>query len=115
MNVARMNHACIKFSEGGKNKVMVVGGVTESEAEELRWVKEILIVLATILTAIYTMVQCDEGGGHPGHVHPDLEEGDGATRGGDGHKPYPGQREAGCGGQVRQGEPEEDPPIQGKW
>ena len=37
MNVARMNHACIKFSEGGKNKVMVVGGVTESEAEEFRW------------------------------------------------------------------------------
>ena len=37
MNVARMNHACIKFSEGGKNKVMVLGGVTESEAEEFRW------------------------------------------------------------------------------
>ena len=108
MNVARMNHACIKFSEGGKNKVMVVGGVTESAAEEFR-------CFSNFITAIYTMVQCDEGGGHPGHVHPDLEEGDGATRGGDGHKPYPGQREAGCGGPLRQGEPEEDPPIQGKW
>ena len=37
MNVARMNHACIRFYEGGKTKVMVVGGVTESEAEEFRW------------------------------------------------------------------------------
>ena len=37
MNVARMNHACIKFNEGGKNKIMVVGGVTESEAEEFRF------------------------------------------------------------------------------
>ena len=32
-----MNHACIRFYEGGKTKVMVVGGVTESEAEEFRW------------------------------------------------------------------------------
>ena len=32
-----MNHACIKFSEGGNNKVMVLGGVTESEDEEFRW------------------------------------------------------------------------------
>ena len=60
-------------------------------------------------------MQCDEGGGHPGHVHPDLEAGDGAARGGDGLQPHPGQREAGCGGPLRQGEPEEDPPIQGKW
>ena len=74
--------------------------------------KEILSVLASV---IYSIVQCDEGGGHHGHVHPDLETGDGAARGGDGHQPHPGQREAGCGGPLRQGEPEEDPPIQGKW
>ena len=36
MGVARMNHACIKFSEGGQTKVMVVGGVTASQAEEFR-------------------------------------------------------------------------------
>ena len=38
MGVARMNHACIKFYEGGQTKVMVVGGVTASQAEEFRLV-----------------------------------------------------------------------------
>ena len=45
MNVARMNHACIKFNEGGKTKVMVVGGVTESEAEEFRFPSDRLLYL----------------------------------------------------------------------
>ena len=47
MNVARMNHACIKFNEGGKTKVMVVGGVTESETEEFRFPSDRLLYLHT--------------------------------------------------------------------
>ena len=35
-------------------------------------------------------VKCDESGGYPGHVHPDLEAGDGAAGGGDGHQSYHG-------------------------
>lgn len=35
-------------------------------------------------------VKCDESGGYPGHVHPDLEAGDGAAGGGHGHQSHHG-------------------------
>ena len=44
MNVARMNHACIKYRENNKNKVMVVGGVTASVDDEFSVVRTMEIL-----------------------------------------------------------------------
>ena len=66
-------------------------------------------------TSFLNLFQCLEDSGDPGHVNPDLEAGAGAPRVRDGHQPHPGQRAAGPGGQVRRGEPAEDPQIQGEW
>ena len=44
LQVGRMNHACVKFSEGGRTKVMVAGGVTSSPDLEFSVVRTVEVL-----------------------------------------------------------------------
>ena len=50
LQVGRMNHACIKFSEGGRSKVMVAGGVTASDDLEFSVVRSVEVLDVQSLT-----------------------------------------------------------------
>ena len=50
LQVGRMNHACIKYSEGGRTKVMVAGGVTSSEEHEFSVVRTVEVLDVTSLS-----------------------------------------------------------------
>ena len=50
LQVGRMNHACIKYSDVGRTKVMVAGGVTSSEVHEFRVVRTVEVLDVTSLS-----------------------------------------------------------------
>ena len=43
-NIARMNHGCVSFTEGGKEKVMVAGGVTFSSSNQAMVVNKVEVL-----------------------------------------------------------------------